>query len=126
MAEITQERCGQIVRKVYEILLPHTEGLPVREVLERAAAGLSLTDFERSHYPGRPNDRRFEKILRFSTITSVKAGWLTKSRGRWALTEEGRSAYSKFKDPLEFNREAARLYKEWSKTQTDEQFAEVE
>jgi restriction system protein len=45
----------------------------------------------------------------------VKAGWLIKTKGRWILTEEGRTAYRKHNDPEDFYREAVRLYQEWKR-----------
>lgn len=69
--------------------------------------------------------RRYEKTIRFATITSVKAGWLVKSGGSWSLTEEGRQAYRSFSDPEAFEREAVRGYRAWEKEQQPEQ-AEIE
>lgn len=119
MPEITHKRRGELLRKVFEILAQHTDGLPAKEVLQRAEQSLALTDFEKSEYPNRPGVRRFEKIVRFSTITVVKAGWLIKSKGRWALTDTGVKAYQKFQDPERFSQEAARLYREWKETQPE-------
>ncbi len=34
---------------------------------------------------------------RFQTIGPVKAGWLAKEKGIWAITDEGRKAYERFK-----------------------------
>jgi restriction system protein len=102
-----------MVRKVFEILLEHPDGLPAKEVLDRVEKSLVLTDFEKSNYPNRPNVRRFEKTVRFASIPHVKAGWLVKSRGRWSVTEEGKQAYRQFKDPEQFDREAIRLYRQW-------------
>ena len=113
MAEITVERLGEIVRKVFEILMRHPDGVPARVVLETLSREIALTDFEKSFYPSRPNVRRFEKIVRFATIGPVKAGWMTKSKGLWAITEEGRKAYDKFRKPADFRRESSRLYHEW-------------
>lgn len=120
MAEITRERSGELVRKVFDVLLRHPEGLPARTVLQTMSEELRLTDFEKSSYPSRPNVRRFEKIVRFSTIAAVKAGWMTKNKGLWAITDEGRKAYENFRGPADFMREAARLYREWRRDQPDQ------
>ena len=120
MAEISRERTGELVRKVFEILLPHEDGMPAKEVLANVEADLELTPFERSEYPNRPGVRRFDKIVRFGTIAPVKAGWLTKSKGRWTLTDEGRTALDRFQDPAGFIREASRLYRQWKTAQEDE------
>ena len=119
MAEITTKRRGELVRKVFEILLDNPDGLAAKEVLERTEKSSTLTEFEKSTYPSRPNVRRFEKIVRFATITAVKAGWLIKSKGRWSLTEEGERAYRQLPDPEQFERESTRLYKQWAATRRE-------
>jgi restriction system protein len=129
MAEITRTRGGQLVRKVFEILLRHPEGLRAREVLAQLERELPPTEFERSFYETQPNVRRFEKIVRFHTIAPVKAGWMTKDRGSWTITELGREAYADHQDPAEFMREAVKLYYQWKRGQPeseDEAEAEAE
>ncbi len=113
VAEITRRRSGELVRGVFQILLDHPDGLRAKDVLHQLEEVVPPTEFEASTYPDRPNVRRYEKIVRFSTITVVKAGWLVKSKGSWSLTDAGRAAFEKFTDPEEFNREARRLYREW-------------
>lgn len=126
MAEITRKRTGELVRKVFEILMRHKEGYPARDVLETMGKEVQLTAFEKSTYPSRPNIRRFEKIVRFSTIAPVKAGWMTKDKGSWAISEEGRKAYEKIPDPDEFQQEANRLYWKWRRDQPDQEEDDTE
>jgi restriction system protein len=113
MAEITRRRQGELVRKVFEILIQHPDGLPAKTVLDEVERALPPTDFERSTYPAHPQIRRFEKIVRFSTIGPVKAGWVVKNKGIWSVTDAGREAYDRFKDPEAFMRESGRLYRQW-------------
>ena len=63
--------------------------------------------------------RRYGRIVRFSTIGPVKAGWLVKNKGVWLVTEEGRAAYATFPDPEQLMRESDRLYRVWKKGRTD-------
>lgn len=119
MAEITRRRAGELVRGVFQILSSHPEGLPAKQVLERLPTLVPPTEFEKSTYPARPTDRRYEKIVRFSTITAVKAGWLLKDKGLWSLTDEGRKAFSHFSDPERFAVEAGRLYRQWKQQQPE-------
>ena len=89
MAEITVRRRGELIKRVIEILKDHPEGLQAKEVLKQLENSLTLTDFEQSTYPNNPTVRRFEKIVRFSTIGPVKAGWLVKwlfrfNKRRWS------------------------------------------
>ena len=114
MAEITHRRSGELVRGVFRLLSAHPEGLPAKIVLEKLVELVPPTDFEKTTYPRRPDTRRYEKIVRFSTIGPVKAGWLVKDKGHWGLTEAGRKAYEAFPDPERFMREASRLYRQWA------------
>lgn len=126
MPEITRERSGELVRGVFSILQDHPEGLPAREVLVRVEQRVPPTPFEQSEYPNNPGKRRYEKIIRFSTINAVKAGWLIKSRGQWVLTDAGREAYRRFTDPADFMRESVRLYREWRRTHPADDEAEID
>ena len=117
MPEITRKRTGELLRGVFKILLSDSEAQPAREVLSKMETIVPPSEFENSSYPSNPEVRRYERIIRFSTIAPVKAGWMTKGKGIWAITEEGRRAYEKFKDPEQFMREAVRLFKEWSDKQ---------
>jgi len=117
MADVTIGRIGQLQRGVFKILLDHPEGLPAKEILKRMEQVVPPTDFEKSDYPNRPGTQRFGKMIRFATIAPVKAGWMIKDKGKWYLTEEGKKAYSKYKDPEEFRRENTRLFYQWSDMQ---------
>jgi len=117
MADVTVRRIGELQRGVFKILFDQPEGLPTKEILKRMEQVVKPTDFERSDYPNRPGVQRFGKMIRFATIAPVKAGWMIKDKGKWYLTEEGKKAYSKYKDPEEFWRENRRLFDQWVDTQ---------
>lgn len=118
MAEITRRRNGELVRALFDILLNRPEGLQAREALAQVERRVPPTDFEKSSYPS--GGRRFDKIVRFATVDCVKAGWMTKQKGRWLLTDEGRTAYKKLPDPEAFYREAVRLYNVWRRAQPED------
>jgi restriction system protein len=113
MADITAKRKGELLRGLFKVLLPNPEGLQAKSVLQELEKIVPPTGFEAACYPDKPNVRRYEKVVRFSTITTVKAGWLQKDKGLWSLTEEGRAAYQKHSDPEAFFRESSRLYRQW-------------
>jgi restriction system protein len=119
MAEVTTRRLGELVRGIFAVLMHQPEGLPAREVIKAVEERVPPTEFEQSMYPKQPTVRRFDKIVRFATIGSVKAGWLVKNKGQWSLTDEGRAAYAKFADPEDFQREANRLYRAWKEQQPE-------
>jgi restriction system protein len=119
MAE-SRRRSGELKRGVLTILSQQPEGLPAREVIARMEKLYPPTPFERSDYPKQPGVRRYNKIIRFTTISPVKAGWITKNKGVWTITDEGRRVLEQFKDPEALQREADRLYSEWEDGQPDE------
>lgn len=119
MAEITRRRRGELVRGVFEILAPEAEGLPAKEVLRQLQGNVPPTAFENSTYPDRPNVRRYDKIVRFSTVAAVKAGWLIKDKGQWSLTDEGVRAVRDIPEPERFMLTADRLYRQWKRDQPD-------
>ena len=126
MAEITRRRSGELVRGVFQILSQQVDAVPAKEVLRRLEGLVPPSEFEASTYPNRPTVRRYEKIVRFSTIGAVKAGWLIKNKGAWSLTDDGRAAFGRFKDPEAFYREAGRLYRAWKADQPADREAEEE
>jgi restriction system protein len=119
MAEINSRRSGQLMRAAFAALLENPDGLPAAEVLRRVELAVPPTPFEAADYPNRPGTRRFEKLVRFFSINTVKAGWLLKQKGTWYITDEGKAAYQKFTDPEAFMKEAIRLYRAWAKAQPD-------
>jgi restriction system protein len=117
MAETGRERQGELVRGVFAILLDKPDGMAAADVLAELERRVPPTAFENEAYPRNPTVRRYPKVVRFSTIASVKAGWLVKESGRWSLTDDGRHAYKRFTDPAEFMAESARLYRAWKRQQ---------
>lgn len=112
MAEVTRKRTGELIQGVLRILESVTDGMAARDVLARLETIVPPNDYELDVYSS-TNTRRYEKIVRFSTIPAVKAGWLIKTRGTWSVTDEGIDALIRFADPELFMREASRLYREW-------------
>lgn len=119
MAEIVPRRQGELVRGVFAILRDAPEGMAAAKVLTRLAQAVPPTPFESTFYEKTPTARRYEKIVRFSTIGAVKAGWLIKETGEWSLTDDGRKAYEQFTDPEAFFLESKRLYAVWKKAQPE-------
>jgi restriction system protein len=119
LAEVTIQRRGELVREVIEVLKGLPEGMEARRVIASVESRLGPTPFEQADYPSSPGVRRFDKIVRFSTIPATKAGWLVKNKGIWTATEEGVSALREYTDPAEFQRESVRRYRSWRKSQPD-------
>ena len=123
MADVTRRRTGELLRKLFEILMAVPDEVRAQDALAMLANAVELTEYEAGNYP--TGGRRFEKNVRFSTVDTVKAGWLLKNNGHWSVTDAGRSAYKKFQDPEAFYKEAVRLYREWKLSQPQDADAEV-
>jgi restriction system protein len=91
------------------------DGMAARDVVEAVGRTVPLSEHERGSYDG--GGRRMDKILRFATIPTVKAGWLVKTKGIWILTDEGRAVFESIADPADLMREASRRYRAWKNAQ---------
>jgi restriction system protein len=114
-AQVSYRRRGELMRALFEILRAEPEGLRAQDALASLAQRLPPTQYESEQYAS--GSRRFEKIVRFTTIPFVKAGWLVKDGGRWVITEAGRTALLKHQDPERFLRTALGEYRAWKKAQ---------
>lgn len=115
---ITRERTGYLLQQLFKLLLENPEGMAAKEALAALASRVELTEHEAGEYEG--GGRRFDKIVRFSTVDAVKAGWMRKNKGVWSITEQGGQALNEFAKPEAFYREASRLYHKWKKSQLSE------
>ena len=118
MADVTRERTGQFLRRLFEVLRAHPDGVRASDAMDRVADSFTLSAYERGEYDS--GGQRFGKILRFATVDCVKAGWMRKNRGLWTVTDEGIEAYERLSDPGAFYREATRLYRQWKKARDAE------
>lgn len=112
--KITNRRLGELVQALFRILETQPEGMKAKEALASLADSVILTEYEAGSYE---SGRRFEKIVRWATVDTVRAGWLIKEDGIWTLTEEGVKALQLYTDPLDFHKKAAQLYQHWRKHQ---------
>jgi restriction system protein len=107
------------------VLTDEPDGLAAKDAIARVEQSMELTEFEKATFPKNPDVVRFPKIVRFTTIGPVKAGWLLKQKGVWTLTDDGRAALEKFPDPEALFRESNRLYRAWKAEQPDEPTTEA-
>lgn len=113
------KRVGEMMRGIFSILLDKPEGMPAKKVISALEKKVPPTQFEAQDYPDRPGDRRYDKIARFNTISTVKAGWLIKDKGTWTLTDLGHDAYKKYPAPEEFCKHAREAYYSWKSAQAE-------
>ena len=119
MAEVTRKRLGELMRGVFAVLVDAPEPVPASQVIKLTAERFPPTPFEQEGLPKHQNIRRFDNLIRFTTLPAVKAGWLVKAKDGWTLTDDGRSTYATFTDPEALRREAERLYRAWKEGQPE-------
>ena len=122
MASVTKRRTGELIRKLFQLLKQHPDGMRATDALKALEAEVTLTEHEAGEYEA--GGRRFEKIVRFGTVAPVKAGWLVKDKGIWTLTPEGEAALVNYPDPEQFTRAGGQLYKKWRNAQPDMELPE--
>ena len=125
MAELDKKRRGELLRGVFDVLADNPEGIQAKDALAEVYTRIGATAFEAENYPG-SEIRRFERTVRFQTITAVKAGWMVKEAGVWSATPEGLAAFQKITDPEAFLDEAKKLYKAWEEAQPPKEPEEEE
>ncbi len=113
MAHVPKVRFAEYVWGVFGILANAPDGLQAKDVIARLEQQLDLTDFERAEYPSAPGVRRFNKLVRFATISSVKAGWMLKEKGMWTLTRDGVDVRQRYPSPKALYDEVRKRYKQW-------------
>ncbi|MBK1650367.1 restriction endonuclease [Rhabdochromatium marinum] len=123
-AGVTRQRVGKLMRTLFEILLEHPDGIQAQLALAKLEQRVPPTEHESGHYQS--GGRRYEKIVRFSTVDLVKAGWMLKDKGLWSATETGQEAFAAIQDPTAFYKRACELYQVWKSAQPDPTDAETE
>jgi restriction system protein len=125
VAEIGAQRFGEFKKTVLEILTANPDGLQVNDLFVELEKRMPSSDYENAPYE-RSGKRRRPSIVRFATIGLVKAGWLTKDRGIWRITDEGRKALLDFPNPLDIRIEERRLYRAWKSTRPEAEIDEID
>lgn len=113
MSKITNKRLGELVLALFHILEKHPDGMKAKDALAALAHAVPPSEYEAGSYES--GGRRFEKIVRFATIATVRAGWLAKDDGVWMLTKAGIKALELFPNPQVFYKKATHLYSQWYK-----------
>lgn len=112
MAEISKDRWAQYKRLVLEILNQNPGGLYWKDLFAELEIRLPATDFENGNYESN-GQRRRNYIVRWGTISLVKAGWLIKDNGFWTITDSGKQALIDFPTADQIYNQAKILYDEW-------------
>lgn len=118
MEKIGPLRSGEMIQAILRVL---ADGglMKGQEVVDGVRQILPPTEFEQGEYESRPGKPRFDTIIRFKTIGPVKAGWMTKGRSGWQITDEGRAAIEQFADPNQMWDESNAAYRRWAADQPE-------
>ncbi len=94
----------------FKILKENGGEMRGKDVIEKIRETVSFDEYE-SHVYEKTGYVRWESILHFYTIDSMKAGFLRKQNGIWYLTEEGEQAFKL--GPEKLLETATKKYREW-------------
>ncbi len=106
MSAKSRRRRGTLVREVFEILLPHPEGLHFSEILQLVQASQEVSATRDRHSAG-PAEGFHEEVA-CGCIAPIKAGWLISNKDVFVVSPVGIEAYNRYKDPGQFMVEASR------------------
>lgn len=114
-------RSDQLITSMHHAALQALAAAPGGQLRKSALmqtieANVPLDDWARTVYEG-SGDTRWRSIFAFSSVGLVKGGYVTKSRGVWTITDEGRSVVARPFDPSAFLAEVDRRYRVWKSAQ---------
>ena len=112
------ERKGRLIRALFEELRDAPDGMSAKDAIEAVRSRITLAPEEEGAFE-QSGVEKLPSIVRFSTITVTKAGWMTKNAGTWAVTDEGLKALADYSSPAEFWKHAKAGYAAWKKTRID-------
>jgi restriction system protein len=106
----TVDRGIALIKFVLGLLRNHPDGMRPRDIYAEIESRLPLDEFDREVMKG-SGLPRWRALLHFQSVAATKAELLSKSDGRWLVTEAGRKAASLPDDELKhFIRSR---YREW-------------
>ncbi len=89
--------------------------LKVGALMQAIESTVPLDDWARTVYDN--GNTRWRSIFAFASVELVKGGYVTKSRGVWSITDEGRAVAAAPYDGPEFLKELLRRYRAWKASQ---------
>lgn len=110
MDAIPDMRMGEFLRLAMQFLWDKSKGASSREILAYISRNSNLTENENSTSSVSPNFLNYEVLVEAALISVAKAGWLTRERFKWCLTNEGRLAFQDFSTTQEFFAEAQKIF----------------
>ena len=90
--------------------------LKVGALMQAIESTVPLDDWARTVYDN--GNTRWRSIFAFASVELVKGGYVTKSRGVWSITDEGRAVVAAPYDGPAFLKELLRRYRVWKASQS--------
>jgi restriction system protein len=106
----SQQIAEKTIFAAFKILKEAGGEMRGKDVIDKIRETVTFDEYE-SHRLEKTGNIRWESVLRFFTIDSMKAGFLRKNKGTWILTEEGEKAIKLGQEKL--LETATQLYREW-------------
>jgi len=125
----SRQTAVKVIYEAFKILKSAGGSMPGKEVVNKVRESVELSEWEKEIYE-KTGYVRWESILHFFTIDTMKAGYLRKNKGVWYLTDEGEKAMNN--GPVKLLETASQLYKHWAednkqkKTKGEEEPTELE
>lgn len=94
----------------FEALIENNDELPRKELIDKITSKVTFEKWEEERYESN-GQLKWLTIFLFYSIDCMKAGWITKNKGIWYLTPEGKEAYKLGAEKLLDN--AGKAYREW-------------
>jgi restriction system protein len=113
MDAIPDLRMGEFLRLAMQFLWEKPKGASSREILAYLSRNIKLTEAENSSSSMSPNFLNYEVLVEVALIAVAKAGWLTRERFKWCLTNEGRLAFQDFATTQEFYAESQKIFSQF-------------
>jgi len=107
----SKELASRVVYEAMKVLSENGGEMRGSELIQRVEGRLELDDWARGVYE-KTGYVRWQSILHFYSIDSVKAGFLIKRKGLWFITSEGEEAIKRM-DRFQFMAYTTEKYREW-------------
>jgi restriction system protein len=116
----TPSRSSSLIAAMHHAALTALAASPTGQlrtdhIMQAIEANAPLDDWARTVYDN--GNTRWRSIFAFASVGLVKGGYVIKSRGMWAITDEGRAVANAPYDGPAFLREVNRRYQAWKGSQ---------
>ncbi|MEO5995438.1 MAG: Mrr restriction system protein [Chitinophagaceae bacterium] len=113
---------AKVIYAALRILKENGGSMRGSDLVDLTGKSLTFTDWEKERYE-KTGNIRWESMLHFYSIDSIKAGFLRKDKGTWTITPEGEEALKL--DPEALLDKATKAYRSWKSQQPVEAVLQI-